>query len=70
MSLRCGEFGVAGCIPRGISGRCFVVESGDSSELNGDMGVICIQVIVTEKLRVNAFPEGGSLERKVTMEDI
>lgn len=68
MRLRCGEFKVAGGLPRRTSGRCFVVDSGDSSELNGKRGVIRIQVIIIEKLRVNALPEGGSLERKMTEE--
>lgn len=49
VNLRHDEFEVTGGIPRGISGRYLVVGSGDHSELNGDMGVTCTQVIVTEK---------------------
>ena len=49
VNLRCDEFEMTGSIPRGISGRYLVVGSGDHSELNGDMGVIYTQVIVTEK---------------------
>lgn len=42
MSLRRGEFQVAGGMRRRTYGRCFVVDSGDSSELNGKRRVICI----------------------------
>ena len=42
MNLRCGKFQGPGGVPGEVFGRHLVVDSGDSLELNGDVGAVCI----------------------------
>ena len=42
MNLRCGKFQVPGGISGEVFGRHLVVDSGDSLELSGDVGAVCI----------------------------
>ena len=42
MNLRCGKFKGPGGIPGEVFGRHLVVDSGDSLELNDDVGAVCI----------------------------